>query len=396
MRAGRWIAIASLVAATGLLAACGGGGSKTSTAGGGSTTGGGSTQAASGAPIVIGAAIDFTDLMKFTDDPAYYGAQLEVKKINAEGGVDGRPLKLIAQDTKLKPDLTKKAAIDLVAKGADIGWVTCDVDWATPAVQEFVSKGMLTIAPCLGTDQMGPKRFGDQGKLAFSFGNVAQDEGAALAAMAKKNGYKTAVVVTDKVIVYTRNVCEAFKLRFEKLGGKIVDEESFTQGDKTINSVISHVNNVKADAIAICTIAAPDTSTFLSGIRTLGNNTPIISPWSIDGTFWMPKDPKIATNFWNVTLGLDLRGRSEPRGRGDDRATEEGRPRADAGWLRRRALPRSTASSPRSRRTAARPTGRRSRRRWRSSTGSRRSLGKSSFSPQYHSRLRPRLPGGRA
>jgi len=61
------------------------------------------------------------------------------------------------------------------------------------------------------------------------------------------------------------------------------------------------VNNVKTDAIAICTIAAPDTSTFLSGIRTLGNQTPIISPWSIDGTFWMPKDPKIANNFWNVT-----------------------------------------------------------------------------------------------
>lgn len=305
MKVGRWIAVASLVVATALLSACGGSSDTTSTAaaGGGTTTAttGGGTKAASGEPIVIGAAIDYTDLMKFTDDPAYYGAQLEVEKINAQGGVDGRPLKLITQNTKLKPDLTKKAAIDLIDKGADIGWVTCDVDWATPAVQEFLAKGMLTIAPCLGTDQMGPKRFGEGGKLAFSYGNVAQDEGAALAAMAKKNGYKTAVVVTDKVIVYTRNVCEAFKLRFQKLGGKILAEETFTQGDNTISNVVSHVNDLKPDAIAICTIAGADVASFLSGIRTLGNQTPIISPWSIDGTFWMPKNPKIATNFWNVT-----------------------------------------------------------------------------------------------
>ena len=40
---------------------------------------------------------------------------------------------------------------------------------------------MLAIAPCIGTDQMGPKRFGPKGKLAFSFGNVAQDEGSAMA-----------------------------------------------------------------------------------------------------------------------------------------------------------------------------------------------------------------------
>jgi branched-chain amino acid transport system substrate-binding protein len=292
MRAGRWILVASVVVAAG----CGGGSSSGST-----KTTAAVQKPAAGKPIVIGAAIDYTNLMKFTDDPAYYGALLEVKKINAAGGVDGRPLKFITENTKLKPDLTKKAALDLIGKGAQIGWVTCDVDWSTPAVQEFLSKKLLTIAPCIGTDQMGPKRFGSAGNMAFSFGNVAQDEGAALAAMARKNGYKTAVVVTDKVIVYTRNACEAFAARFQKLGGKIVDQESFTQGDNTISSVVTNVNKTKADAIAICTIAAPDAPTFLSGIRTLGNQTPIISPWSIDGTFWMPKDPKIANNFWNVT-----------------------------------------------------------------------------------------------
>ena len=65
--------------------------------------------------------------------------------------------------------------------GRDIIFTTCDVDFATPVVQEAINAGKLAIAPCIGTDQMGPKRFGAKGKLAFSFGNVAQDEGSAMA-----------------------------------------------------------------------------------------------------------------------------------------------------------------------------------------------------------------------
>ena len=67
-------------------------------------------------------------------------------------------------------------------------FVTCDVDYATPVVQEAINRGVLAIAPCIGTDQMGPKRFGTKGKLAFSFGNVAQDEGSAMAELRVPEG----------------------------------------------------------------------------------------------------------------------------------------------------------------------------------------------------------------
>ena len=53
-------------------------------------------------------------------------------------------------------------------------------------MQESINAGKLTVAPCIGTDQMGPKRFGAKGRLAFSFGNVAQDEGSAMAEYAWK------------------------------------------------------------------------------------------------------------------------------------------------------------------------------------------------------------------
>src|SRR5450759_5006367 len=77
------------------------------------------------------------------------------------------------------PALAKACAQKLLGQGAKIMFTTCDVDFAAPVVQETINRGVLAVAPCIGTDQMGPKRFGAKGKLAFSFGNVAQDEGSA-------------------------------------------------------------------------------------------------------------------------------------------------------------------------------------------------------------------------
>jgi branched-chain amino acid transport system substrate-binding protein len=252
-------------------------------------------------PITIGAAVDQTKLMKFFDGPALAAAQVRADEINAAGGVEGRKIEFAVQNTRLDPERTKAAAADLINDGADVLWVTCDVDWATPAVQEGIAAGLLTVAPCIGTDQMSPKRFGDQGKLAFSFGNVAQDEGAALAQLADKKGWKTATIVTDKSIVYTQNACQAFKQRFEELGGTVAAEESFTEGDGTVGNVVRNVNNADADTIAICATTQQDLPAFVSGVRGGGNTTPIMGPWSIDGAFWLPKSKSVADDIHLVT-----------------------------------------------------------------------------------------------
>ena len=302
---GSMIALALVAAVAMLVAACGSSKSSSSTSassgsGSGSSSGssGGSSSSSKGKPILIGAAIDFTALMAPTDDPALYGAEIEADKINAAGGVDGRPIKFAIANTQLKPAQTRADALNLVQKGANILWVTCDVDFSTPSITVGLASKLLTVAPCIGTDQMGPKRFGSAGKLAFSYGNVAQDEGAADAQIAIKQGWKTADVVYDKQIVYNVDTCEAFINKFKSLGGKVLSTQTWTQGDHTIGNLANRVNSTKSDVIQVCTTAAPDISTFLSDVRSAGNMTPMLAPWSLDGTYWMPKNPKISTNFW--------------------------------------------------------------------------------------------------
>jgi branched-chain amino acid transport system substrate-binding protein len=253
------------------------------------------------APIVIGYAYDAVGQMSPFDTPALTAAQLEIKKINAKGGVLGHKLVLTTCNTQGgKPNVAKSCAANLAGQGAVVGLVTCDVDFATPAIQEFLNRGLLTVAPCIGTDQMGPKRFGSKGSLAFSLGNVAQDEGAAMAEYAYKvKHWRSAATVTDNVIVYFQNIVQAFTSRFKELGGKIVGAESFTNGDKTINNVVSRLNQLKADVI-VTSDGFTDWPAEVAGLRSLGNNTPIMNSWAGDGTFWYPKTPPVS-NYWYVT-----------------------------------------------------------------------------------------------
>src|SRR4051795_6958897 len=261
------------------------------------------TQSTTAAPITIGWACDSKGAMAPCDGPALAAAQLRIKTVNAKGGVNGRKLEIKTCDTQgNKPAVAKACALKLLGAGANVIFTTCDVDLAAPVVQEAINRGVLAVAPCIGTDQMGPKRFGPKGRLAFSFGNAAQDEGSAMAEFAWKKGWRSAALATDTVIVYFKNVVKAFAVRWKQHGGKIVDQETYQSlGSNNVQNVVSRVNGVKADVIVTATAGAFGAlPTLVSGLRTLGNDTPILNPWAGDGTYWLPKGPKV-TNYWFVT-----------------------------------------------------------------------------------------------
>jgi branched-chain amino acid transport system substrate-binding protein len=256
-------------------------------------------------PIIIGWAADGTGAMAPFDQPALAAAKLRVNQVNAKGGVDGRKLQIITCDTQgNKPAIAKSCALKLIGQGANVIFTTCDVNFAAPVVQEAINRGILAVAPCIGTDQMGPKRFGKKGALAFSFGNVAQDEGSAMAQYAWGRGWRTASLATDTVIVYFQNVVQAFKARWLQLGGKIADQETYqdpTFGGNNVQNAVSRLNNAKADVIVTSTAGAYGAlAPLVTGLRTLGNKTPILNSWAGDGTYWLPKDPKV-TNYYFVT-----------------------------------------------------------------------------------------------
>ena len=322
-------------------------------------------------PIVIGWAFDSRARWRRSTGPALAAAPARVKQVEREGrrrrpAAADPDLRHAGQQARDREGVRGEAARpgrehhlhDLRRRLRRAGRAGGD------------QRGVLAVAPCIGTDQMGPKRFGAKGKLAFSFGNVAQDEGSAMAQYAWRPGWRTAALATDTVIVYFKNVVAGVQgplqaarrqdrrqETYQSLGGTNVHERRQPPEQRQ-----------NADVIVTSTAGAFGAlSTFVSGLRTLGNNTPILNSWAGDGTYWLPKSPKV-TNYCFVTFASVF---------GDDPSTAVNtlakQVKAGHRRLRHRRRPRSTASSPRSSAPAARRTARRSRRRWRSSRRCRRS-----------------------
>jgi branched-chain amino acid transport system substrate-binding protein len=259
-------------------------------------------QRAAPKPIIIGAAVDLTGAMKPFDSAALRAAQIEAKKTK----VNGRPFKVIVCNTQLDKDKTKACADQLIAKGAVALLVTCDVEYAAPATQEAINAGKLALGSCIGTDQQGPKRFGPKGRLAFSFGNVAQDEGAAMAEYAYKvKHWKKAITVTDNLLVYFQTVVKAFTARYQHLGGKIIRAESFTNsafgGPNQVPSLVNRLRNTNGAKVIVTSTTFADWPAIMQGVRSLGVKTPIMNSWAGDGTNWYPQNPKV-TKYWYVTF----------------------------------------------------------------------------------------------
>ena len=266
---------------------------------------GGSTAASQQAKTVtIGWAYDGIGSMAPFDGPALATAKTHIAQVNRRSNIKLRLLTCNTQGNKAT--IAKACATKLLGQGADIIMTTCDVDLAAPVVQESTNRGKLTVAACIGTDQMGPKRFGAKGRLAFSYGNVAQDEGSAMAEFAWKRGWRNASLATDTVIVYFRNVVQAFEARWRQLGGKVVTKETYQSAGGSPASwqnVVNRLNSRRADVIVTATAAAFGAQVpILNGLRTLGNRTPVLNSWAGDGNYWYGGANPPVSNYYYVTF----------------------------------------------------------------------------------------------
>jgi branched-chain amino acid transport system substrate-binding protein len=60
------------------------------------------------------------------------------------------------------------------------------------------------------------------------------------------------------------------------------------------------LNNVRAN-VYVTSTAFAELPAFVSGLRSLGNQTPILNSWAGDGTYWVTQNPQV-TNYYFVTF----------------------------------------------------------------------------------------------
>ncbi len=270
------------------LAACGSSGSKSSS-NSGST---GSSSSASKKPITLGFAIGQTGFMTAYDGPPKVAASMAMADINKAGGVSGRKLQLVSADTKSKAELAGDAATQVLSDGADIVVTSCDFDLGSPAAIVAQNAGKLAFSTCAASAAFGPAGIGP---LAYTMATAANAEGATMAEYGF-NGkhYKSAYVIVDNTLEFTKQSTFGFANRWKQLGGTLAGQDTFKQEDQSIQAQITRFKGLstKPDFIYLASYM-PGEAKAIKQIRNAGIKTPIFADEDVDGDYWKGAVPHL-------------------------------------------------------------------------------------------------------
>ncbi|MDD4540722.1 MAG: ABC transporter substrate-binding protein [Eubacteriales bacterium] len=233
----------------------------------------GSESVDNGDKLIIGGAMSVTGIQGSLDSPAMEGVELAIAEVNAAGGIDGKMLEFRNMDSKSDSATAAEVAKQLVDQGAVAIITSSDYDFGGPAARAAQEAGIVGISPSASSPLFGSEMLGDK-QFTLSMWNTTM--GAVMAEKAYGDGMRTAYVVTDDFIDYTKSLSRYFVECFEKLGGEVLLEDVFSQGRLDTAALIAHYKALPEvpDFIYISSYM-PDLGTLIKEMRTAGIDSPI-------------------------------------------------------------------------------------------------------------------------
>ncbi|MGI9623622.1 MAG: ABC transporter substrate-binding protein [Acidimicrobiales bacterium] len=237
--------------------------------------------------------IDAGNLMSVLDRAPSVAFEAQIEAINEAGGVLGRPVAVLRTDTTSRLSVIDEAAREMIDAGAELLVVTCEFDFAVPAIRQAEEAGVLVMSPCASEEGWTT---GDAGELAFSMVPPVATFGEAMAEHMWADGYRNVAVISDRSAPEARIECDSMTARWRELGGTIQYNQAFSlrAADRLDENQEIRTAAV-ADAIAFCAFAIIGEKLLGgddggSGIRSMGIDAPIVAGPSFDTGTWLPLD----------------------------------------------------------------------------------------------------------
>ena len=98
--------------------------------------------------IVVGVIIDEENLMSPHDRQAGVSFVGEINKLNESGGILGKQVTVIRVNSESRLSVVDAAAKKLIEAGVQLLVLTCELDYAAPAVRRAKEAEVLVISPC--------------------------------------------------------------------------------------------------------------------------------------------------------------------------------------------------------------------------------------------------------
>ena len=231
--------------------------------------------------ILIGGALSQTGVQAPLDEPGLRGAQVAVKALNDAGGVLGKQVKFVNIDGKSDPVTVGNVTVELLDRGAELIVAPCDFDFGGPASREAQSAGKVGISTCASDPLYSSWSLGDL-QFTLSMWNTTMGAAGAEYALSER-GWKTAYVVTDQFIAYTKSLSKYFVEHFAALGGKILLEDTYTNGDNDFSAQLARLKALgeTPDVIFVSSYGT-DIAMVIRTLRESGIDSPVVGGDSYD------------------------------------------------------------------------------------------------------------------
>ncbi len=231
--------------------------------------------------ILIGGALSLTGVQAPLDEPGLKGAKVAVKALNDSGGLLGKKVRFINLDGKSDAVNVGNIAVQLIDMGAKLIVAPCDFDFGGPASREAQKSGLVGISTCASDPLYSSWSLGDK-QFTLSMWNTTMGATAAEYAF-NERGWKTAYVVTDQFIAYTKSLSKYFVAHFKAIGGEVLAEDKYTQGKQDFSALIARVKALKSkpDVIYISSYM-PDLGAMIRAFREVGIDSPVMGGDSYD------------------------------------------------------------------------------------------------------------------
>ncbi|RYG25023.1 ABC transporter substrate-binding protein [bacterium] len=178
-------------------------------------------------------------------DDSLEGAKMAVAEVNAAGGINGKQVELLVQDDASTPEGGKSAAEKLLSQGVVelLGEVSSSI---TIQIANSAFEKNVPVVDIGGTKP----EITDIGSNIFRVCYTDDFQGPVMAQFAYEElGLRNVALMTDNQQAYSQGLSKTFKEHFEKLGGKIVDEEKYNTSDTAFQGQLNAMKAKNPDGV---------------------------------------------------------------------------------------------------------------------------------------------------
>ncbi len=204
-----------------------------------------------------GGAVKIAILAPLSGDVATFGqstrdgAMLAVEEWNAKGGVNGKQIEVVVEDSQCAAEAAVSAAnkvIDQDGVKFIIGEVCSSA--SIPVSEIATAKTVFQISPTSTNPSVTVGEDGTTKPTIFRACFIDPFQGKVGAKFALENlGAKTAAVFLDQGNDYVRGLAEVFIAEFEAGGGQVLVKETYTGDDSDFSAILTKVKDANPDVL---------------------------------------------------------------------------------------------------------------------------------------------------